>query len=694
MPRVQAGVWVNRWGGRRIQWAWMLPGAALVCAALFAGDLWRFATTVRLYGGSAWRVWSVESQLRQTVAPALERREPKAALAALDAIEAEFPEQEHLLLPPRIDAWLQRDDIPAALALYRRYRAWAPDTELPRYVRDVLEPYLQREADRTVVASTRFSDVTQAVGAAFTHRQRGEHGLAGLYQAMGPGLALLDLDGDGWLDLLFLGGMEHPGDGEGNRLLRNRGDGTFEDMTAGSGLAWTGFTFGVSAADLDGDDLPEIFITARGRNYLFRNRGAMRFEDATESAGLLGPGGLSTAAAFGDMDADGDLDLYVGRWVRMHAREDRILDLALGERGKLSLFAPHMYEPETNVLYRNEGGLRFTDVTRDSGVQDETGRTLGVVFQDLDRDGFADLFVANDESPNRLFLGRGDGTFVDHSASARMYDARASMGTAVADFDHDGWLDLVYTNFRTEYNVLALNRLQQGFFSEQTEEVGLADGSLGVTSWGVVAADVDNDGDADLAIVNGHPTPYDPDVTAFRGAPLPGEGCLPEAPLLYERRGDDFVDVSASSGAFGASRAVGRGLVAGDIDRDGRIDLVQASNNGRSYVFRNEGGSGGRWLVVRLRGPSSNRSAVGAVITVTAGASVESAVLLAGGSYLSQNPFEAHFGLGPAEVATVQVRWPDGAESEHTGSANQVLEVQHPGGPVGVRGIARRERVL
>ncbi|MGI9432144.1 MAG: CRTAC1 family protein, partial [Myxococcota bacterium] len=374
--------------------------------------------------------------------------------------------------------------------------------------------------------------------------------------------------------------------------------------------------------------------------------------------------------------------LYVAQWVKQpRGAADGVVQLVFGDRSRLARFAPHMYTPEANQLFRNDGDGTFSDITDEAGVADRTGRGLGVALADFDGDSRPDLFVANDESPNRFFRNLGGGRFEDASTSARMYDARAGMGVAVADLDGNAALDLVYTNFRTEYNAAVVNRLADGFFSERTQELGLAAGSLGVTSWGVAAEDLDNDGDVDLAMVNGHPTPFDPKVTPFRGDLGSRERCLPERPRVYERNDGTYRNVTAQTGAPAAVEDVGRGLAAGDVDRDGRLDLVATTNQGPSYLWRNVSEPSGHWLTVRLRGGPENRLGVGAVVTVGAPGHEQRRVILSGGSYLSQPPLEAHFGLGETEqVPVVQVLWPNGAETlVENVDADQILVIERDG---------------
>lgn len=558
-------------------------------------------------------------------------------------------------------AALEEGDERLAIELYGHFA----DGQAPEW----LEERIGILAPPREPSTLRFEDATETLGVQHLHRQRAGEAIASLGEAYGSGVALIDLDDDGRLDLFLLGAVGV--DGPPNRLYRNLGD-RFEDMTAGSGLADTGHSLSVAAADLDGDGLPELFVGNRGRSRLYTNLGGLRFEERP----LPDPGWqdtLSAGAAFGDIDGDGDLDLYVARHVVDRAVEQGPTAEAVYARmSRRSQFSPYVYAPASNLLFRNEGD-HFTEVATELGVDDPGGRSLSVALVDLDGHPGSELFVANDASPNSFWLNDGAGGFVDASASARLHDHRSAMGIAVADLDTDGAFDLLLTNYRSEYNALFANRLAEGSFSEITDTSGLREGSLGVTGWGVVVQDFDLDGDADVAIANGLPDTFG--ALEARTELDPGT-CIAEPQLLYERRGERFHEVSGEADALAELTTSARGLVSGDIDRDGRPDLVVTANHGRARVLLNRSSAPGHWLVVRPRGDADNRLAVGAVVEVEVDEHLQRAVVLSGTSYLSQGPFELTFGLSAPVADRVQITWPDGRTTELTDvAADRVLQV-------------------
>ncbi len=471
------------------------------------------------------------------------------------------------------------------------------------------------------------------------------------------GVGLLDFDGDGWLDVYltqagpFPPELDSPRTG-GDRLFRNRGDGTFEDATASSGLAAfaRGYSHGVTVGDFDNDGSPDLFITRWRRYALYRNRGDGTFEDVTQKWGMGGDRDWPTSAAFADLDGDGDLDLYVCHYLAWDASNP---SLCRDHRTNAYTYCSPQYSPSlADHLFRNDGG-RFTDVTAEAGIVDRDGRGLGVVVADLDGDGRPDIYVANDQTANYLFRNLGGfrfeeigGTSGVASSGAGVY--QASMGVASADIDGDGTPDLAVTNFYNELTTIYRNR-GAGIFTDSTVESGVAAPSRYLLGFGAAFLDVDNDGWPDLATANGHVGDFRPEIP-----------WLMPAQLLVGTGGGRFADASDRAGPPWRVDRLGRGLATGDLDNDGRVDLLILSQNQPLAYFHNRS-AGGHSLTLRLEGTESNRDAVGARVTVVAGGRRRNAWRIGGGSYQSASEGRLHFGLGDAERAEeIEVTWPSG----------------------------------
>lgn len=523
----------------------------------------------------------------------------------------------------------------------------------------------QRQAgpERPADAPAWFVDVAASAGVAFQH-VNGASAERHLHEIMSGGGLFLDVDNDGWLDVFLVdgGSLTDPAVAARarHRLFRNRGNGTFEDRTASSGITRRGYGMGACSADYDNDGFPDLYVTAVGGNSLYRNAGGKAFVDVTGAAGV-GAATFSSSCAFGDVDRDGDVDLFVVNYV--DARLDN--NIFCGDaRKRMRIYChPLNFTPLSNVLYRNNGNGTFTDVSRDSGIGAHRGNGLGVVMGDSDDDGLIDVFVANDTTPNFLFHNEGKGRFAEvalRSGVAMASDgrARAGMGTDFGDIDADGDLDLFVTNHELETHTLYRN-LGKGLFSEVTSETGLATPTLPFVGFGTALVDHDNDGDLDIGIVNGHvlnmPTLVRPGAT------------LEQRKLLFVNDGRGRMrEIGRQAGPGFADERVGRTLVAGDIDNDGDLDFLVTNNGGAVELLRNElpssaAAAPGGSVSFRLIGTTSNRSAVGARIRAVAGGRVVLREVKAGSSYLGQNDLRQHIGLGQAtRLERVEIRWPSG----------------------------------
>ena len=553
----------------------------------------------------------------------------------------------------------------------------------------------QKIAGLPAGGSIAFRDDAEAAGLRFTF-DNGRSPLRQLPETTAGGVGLLDFDGDGWLDVYAIQGGPFPPDpsrpSPGDRLFRNRGDGTFEDATERAGLATTprGFGQGIAVGDFDGDGRPDLFLT-RWRSYiLLRNRGDGTFEDATERAGLGGDRDWPTSAAFADLDNDGDLDLYVCHYLRWDAEHPTpckrtSTTAALVEPDRpYDYCMPHPFPALPDHLFRNDGG-RFVDVSAGAGIVDRDGRGLGVVAADVDEDGLIDLFVANDTTANYLFHNLGGLKFEEVGLPAGVAcnaegAFQAGMGTACGDLDGDGKPDLAVTNFYGESTTFFRN-LGGGMFADQTSAVGLSAPSRFLLGFGVAFLDVNDDGRLDLATANGHVIDERPN--------FPYE--MP-AQLLLGGADGRLADASASAGPPWRVPRVARGMAVGDLDNDGRIDLLLMAQQAPLAYFHNRS-AGGHSITLRLEGTASNRDGVGAVVTLTAGGRRQVVPRLGGGSFQSAADPRVRFGLGTADRAdSVEVRWPSGRIDRHRnlrGDAGYVLR-EGEGEPKPLPGFAPR----
>jgi len=518
----------------------------------------------------------------------------------------------------------------------------------------------------------RFTDVTLAAGLTFQHTM-GDDKMSNIVEATGVGCAWLDFDGDGWLDIYLVNGAHLEGvsdprapdkerlSGASDRLYRNRGDGTFEDVTEQVGLAAGDYGMGVAVADYDNDGRRDIYVTNYGPNRLYRNLGQGKFEEVAAAAGVDDPG-FGVGCAFADVDGDGQLDLFVGNYL------DYVPDFDTPE----GFPGPSAYRGQVNRLFRNTGRGRFEDVTTRAGFDKYPAPTMGVGIVDYNDDGRLDFYVANDAVENHLFENRGDGSFEEMALLANVAygadgDARGSMGAEVADVNHDGKFDL----FVPDYTLKCLYMNQgEGLFEDQSRQAGIAIPSGRYISWGAAVVDLDLDADLDIFLANG-------DARNLIG--------YPNQVFVNDGRGL-FTEQSQAAGMAELPSRVSRGVAAGDMDNDGDLDLLVTNINDRPTLLRNDSPRAARhWLMVDLVGRSgrSNRDAIGAIVTclVESPAGKQNQLIAqrsSSGSYMSVHDQRLHFGLGLADsVAELTVRWPDGREQTvKQVRADQVVRIE------------------
>jgi hypothetical protein len=503
----------------------------------------------------------------------------------------------------------------------------------------------------------RFEDVTAAAGISFRH-VNGATGQKYILETLGSGVCVFDYDGDGREDIYFVQSGRLPGyTPQGPlraALYHHSGGGRFEDVTEKSGVGGPDrYGFGCVAGDVDGDGDRDLYVTYYGSNVLYRNNGDGTFSDVTDRAGVGNPS-WGTGASLADADADGDLDLYVANYVVF----DENNNLYCGENrpGYRTVCHPRNFDPQPDVFYRNRGDGTFDDATAAAGILDTTGKGLGVVWGDYDGDGDQDLYVANDDTPNFLWRNRGNGTFDEVGGLAGVALSedgipQAGMGTDMADYDNDGRLDIFVTNLSEETNELYHND-GNGLFSDRTFVSGLGAPSLLDLGFGTFFLDVDHDGDLDLFVANGHII----DNIALYSDTITFE----QRTGLYRNLGDGRFDrlVYPDSAPLGR-RYVGRGAVPFDYDDDGDLDIVMAQNDRPAVLLRRAGAPPQHWVTIALAGAPPNRDAIGALVTVQAGGARQVRYARTGSSYLSQGDRRLHFGLGSsAAIEKVVVRWP------------------------------------
>jgi hypothetical protein len=480
----------------------------------------------------------------------------------------------------------------------------------------------------------RLADVTAQAGISFRHNS-GAFGAKYLPETLGPGCAFLDYDSDGWLDILLVNGADWPGhkkQASTLSLYRNNRDGTFTDVTRRAGLAIEMYGMGVTVADYNNDGFPDIYVTAVGQNRLFKNTGKGTFVDVTQQAGLGNRTACSTSALWFDYDRDGLLDLFVCNYVQWSPEHDVFCSV---DGKNKSYCTPEAFHGSTCWLFRNRGNGTFEDVTAKSGIFDTTSKSLGVAMLDHDRDGWPDLFVANDTQPNKLYRNLRNGTFEDVAVHA---------GLAITNFDDE---------------MIALYRpARGGGYTDAAMRSGIGQASRMRLGFGCAFLDADLDGRLDLVAVNGQIDETVRNISGNHGYAQP--------PHLFLNDGKGlFRDVAAQAGAGFASPKVARGLAYGDFDRDGDVDLLITTNQGPAYLYRNDVTNGNRSIRLHLQGTKSNRDAIGAIVRVTTPDGTQSRMVKTGSSYLSQSELAVTFGLGKRDIADrIVVEWPSGEVQE------------------------------
>lgn len=529
-----------------------------------------------------------------------------------------------------------------------------------------------------IVAPPWFEDVTRQVGLDFVH----DCGPVGTYffpQIMGSGGAVLDYDNDGRLDLLLLHNAG-PEAAAGYQLFRQKADGSFENVSAGSGLDVTGYGMGVAVGDVNNDGWVDVCLTEFGRSRLFLNQGGGRFHEVTDAAGIDNPL-WGTSAAFVDYDRDGWLDLVIGNFVLY----DRSIQCR-SPRGRLAFCHPSTFPGSVAKLFRNRGVnepgvVAFEDVTVSSGLAKAPGPALGVLCADFDGDGWVDIFIANDSKPNHLWINRRDGTFSEEAvprglAVNRMGQTEANMGIGMGDVDGDGLFDIFVTHLTEETHTL-WKQGPRGLFQDRTVPAGFAGPLWRGTGFGTVLADFDHDGALDAAVVNGRVS--EPRAAFGPEAEADFWAVYRERNQLFRNDGQGrFQDISLANPAFCDVPGVYRGLICADLDNNGALDLISTCIAGPARVFRNVAPNKGHWLGVRAYDPHLRRDALGAEILLEIQGKTLSRLAHPAYSYLCSNDPRAHFGLGPVDrVDWLVVIWPDGSRERFPcGSVDRYIELR------------------
>jgi hypothetical protein len=542
-------------------------------------------------------------------------------------------------------------------------------------------------------AGVTFQDVTAKTGIHFVHNN-GAFGRKFLPETVGPGVAFLDYDNDGWPDIFLVNGTDWPGHGQKHttpKLYHNNHDGTFTDVTHKAGLDVEMYGIGVAVGDYDNDGYDDLFVTAYGQSHLFHNNGNGTFTDVTQKAGLGGVKEFSTSAAWVDYDKDGKLDLVVGNYVQWTPETD--LYCTMDGKSK-SYCTPESYKGTSVRLWHNNGNGTFSDVTQKAGLGEPTSKTLGVAVLDYDNDGWPDLLFSNDTQPNKLYHNNANGTFTERAVVAGVAFsedgvARAGMGVDTADYDRSGNTSLLISNFSNQMLSLYHNEGKKLFVDEAPRsEVGRA--SLLTLGFGCFFFDYDLDGWPDILVANGH---IDPDIQKVQVNVK-----FAEPPHLFRNLGKGkFAEVTKSAGPEFAAARVGRSAAYADVFNDGRLDVLLSTNGGAVHLFRNVAAGTSKEkpnhsVRFKLIGTKSNRDGIGAVVRVTSSDGTQTQMLRSGSSYLAANELVLTFGLGQLTKAdAVEIRWPSGQVDRLSNvNAGQTVVVTEGKGVMGSRAFGSK----
>ena len=521
-----------------------------------------------------------------------------------------------------------------------------------------------------------FTEVSGPAGLKFTHHNGG-FGKKYLPETMGSGTAFVDLDGDGWPEIILLNCKDWTPHGKHyySSLYRNNRNGTFTDVTAGSGLDVEMYAMGITVADYDNDGRPDVYITALGGDHLFHNEGSNRFRDVTASSGIRNAN-FGTSAAWLDYDRDGKADLFVANYIQWTPATDLWCSM---DGSSKSYCTPESSKGAPSRLFHNLGNGKFEEVGQKAGIADPTSKSLGVSVLDVDNDGWPDIFVANDTQPNKLYRNNHNGTFAEGGVAAGVaYGedgvARGAMGVDVSDYDRSGHQHLLVGNFSNQMLGLYHNE-GSGLFVDEAPSSSVGRSSLLSLTFGVFFFDFDLDGYPDIFAANGHT-----EVEIERIQP---KVKYKESPLMFRNLGKGrFENVSAALGPDFSRPIVARGAAHADFDHDGDQDILVSTNNGPACLYRNDGGNRNHWLNVRLVGSKSNRSGLGAVVRVQSASGKQSDMMRSGGSYCSQSDLALTFGLGKDDrVTSLEIDWPSGAHQKLSDiAANQFLTISEEKG--------------